>query len=401
MAIITFKGFGGVQLQAEVAGHESDPAILLVHGAGQTREVWSTVVDALVQSGRQVIRLDLRGHGRSDWPADGNYSLHAYAEDLRAVLSQLSVRPVVVAATVGGWIATSALSSDAANLAAGLVLIDMPIGSASEAARQIAGSLPDVGDWDPRVVGAMELDLVADALLNAGPKLNLPIMVMRGGISWVRQSPGASQFDGSLADAEFVEVDDEDLLLVTDRTEALLSHLLDFLEHKQPRSAREFRAGSDARTLRDAMGCFATGVTIVTARGLDGAPIGLTANSFTSVSLDPPLLLVSISNPAGSAPSLQQASRFAINVLQIGQQQASNRFASKGEDRFVAMPWRQGESGVPLLDGSLGCFECKRHAVHHAGDHFILIGEVVRAQYEPRRDPLLYFRGKYRRLHMA
>jgi flavin reductase (DIM6/NTAB) family NADH-FMN oxidoreductase RutF len=226
-------------------------------------------------------------------------------------------------------------------------------------------------------------------------------MVLRGGISWVRQSPGAAEFDAALPNAEVIEVDDAELLLVTDRTEALLARLLDFLERKQPRAASEFRAGSDARTLRDAMGCFATGITIVTSRAPDGTPIGLTANSFTSVSLDPPLLLVSIANNAGSAEALKQASHFVVNVLQTSQQPASNRFAGKGEDRFAATPWQQGESGMPLIDGSLGSFECKRHAIHDGGDHFLLVGEIVRAQYEPRRDPLLYFRGKYRRLHIA
>jgi flavin reductase (DIM6/NTAB) family NADH-FMN oxidoreductase RutF len=196
-------------------------------------------------------------------------------------------------------------------------------------------------------------------------------------------------------------VEDADLLVVTDRTEAFLGHLLDFLERKQPRAATEFRAGSDARTLRDAMGCFATGITIVTAHAPDGTPVGLTANSFTSVSLDPPLLLVCIANSAGSAPVLREAERFGVNVLQTSQQAASNRFAGKGEDRFAATAWGPGETGVPLLDGSLVSFECKRFEVHEGGDHFLLVGEVVRAQFEPRRDPLLYFRGKYRRLHFA
>jgi flavin reductase (DIM6/NTAB) family NADH-FMN oxidoreductase RutF len=149
------------------------------------------------------------------------------------------------------------------------------------------------------------------------------------------------------------------------------------------------------------MGCFATGITIITSRAPDGTPIGLTANSFTSVSLDPPLLLVSIANNAGSAAALQEASCFVVNVLQTGQQLASNRFAGKGEDRFAATAWREGETGMPVLDGSLGSFECMRHAIHDGGDHFLLVGKVVRAQFEPRRDPLLYFRGKYRRLHIA
>ena len=109
MSIMSFKGFGGVRLQAEIAGDENDPIILLIHGAGQTHAVWSTVAEALVQGGRRVVSLDLRGHGFSEWPTDGRYDIEAYAEDLRAVLSQLNSRPVVVAATVGGWIAVQAL----------------------------------------------------------------------------------------------------------------------------------------------------------------------------------------------------------------------------------------------------------------------------------------------------
>jgi flavin reductase (DIM6/NTAB) family NADH-FMN oxidoreductase RutF len=189
--------------------------------------------------------------------------------------------------------------------------------------------------------------------------------------------------------------------VVQDRTDALVGYVLDFLDRKQPPAESEFRSGSDPRTLRDAMGCFATGITIVTATASDGSSVGLTANSFTSVSLEPPLLLVCIANTAGSAGVLRAAERFGVNVLQTSQQQTSNRFASKGEDRFAGTAWSPGESGVPLLDGSLASFECRRHAVHEGGDHFILVGEVVRARFEPRRDPLLYFRGKYRRLHFA
>lgn len=406
MAIVNFRGFGGIRLEAEISGDSHDPAILLVHGAGQTRAVWQDVAEALVQSGRRVVNLDLRGHGGSEWPSDGRYDLEAHVEDMRAVLAQMGSRPVVVAATMGGWIATAALARDAANLAAALVLVDMPVKADPDLAGEIAGRLRQRRaegreTWDERTLGAFPLEGMTDLLMEAAPGLALPTLVVRGGISWMRQSAHSAAFDAALPNAEVETVEDADLLVVTDRTEAFLGLLLDFLDRKQPRAASEFRAGSDARTLRDAMGCFATGITIVTAIGPDGAPVGLTANSFTSVSLDPPLLLVCIANGAGSAPVLQTAEHFGVNVLQIGQQQTSNRFAGKGEDRFGATPWGPGESQVPLLDGSLVSFECRRHAVHEGGDHFILVGEVLRAQFEPRRDPLLYFRGKYRRLHFA
>nr|WP_294169118.1 flavin reductase family protein [uncultured Sphingomonas sp.] len=161
----------------------------------------------------------------------------------------------------------------------------------------------------------------------------------------------------------------------------------------------EYRTGSDPRTLRDALGCFATGVTVVTCLDRDGQPAGLTANSFTSVSLDPPLLLVCVAKRAASARALTGASHFAVNVLQTHQQPASIRFAAKGEDRFGATPWSPGECGPPVLRESLGVFECAVHAVHDGGDHHIVVGEVLRASFDPTLDPLLYFRGRYRRLH--
>ena len=161
----------------------------------------------------------------------------------------------------------------------------------------------------------------------------------------------------------------------------------------------EFRTGSDPRTLRDALGCFATGVTVVTCLDPAGEPVGLTANSFTSVSLDPPLLLVCIGKQAASAKAMTAASHFAVNVLQTGQQPASIRFATRHEDRFGPNDWSPGEYGAPVLEKSLGVFECEMHAIHDGGDHHMVIGRVVKARFDGALDPLLYFRGSYRRLH--
>ena len=161
----------------------------------------------------------------------------------------------------------------------------------------------------------------------------------------------------------------------------------------------EYRSGHDPRTLRDALGCFATGVTVVTCVDVAGAPAGLTVNSFTSVSLDPPLLLVCLAKPAASSAALVAASHFAVNVLQTGQQPASIRFSTRDQDRFGTTPWSTGEAGAPILKDSMGVFECERYAVHDGGDHHILIGQVVKATFDAQLDPLLYFRGSYRRLH--
>ena len=166
-----------------------------------------------------------------------------------------------------------------------------------------------------------------------------------------------------------------------------------------PSPPSEYRTGSDSRTLRDALGCFATGVTVVTCLDAAGKPAGLTANSFTSVSLDPPLLLVCIAKRATSAEAMIAASHFAVNVLQTGQQPASMRFATRHEDRFGPNDWSAGENGAPVLEKSLGVFECETHQVYDGGDHHMLVGRVVKARFDGSLDPLLYFRGSYRRLH--
>jgi flavin reductase (DIM6/NTAB) family NADH-FMN oxidoreductase RutF len=161
----------------------------------------------------------------------------------------------------------------------------------------------------------------------------------------------------------------------------------------------EYRSGHDPRTLRDALGCFATGVTVVTCLNDEGKPAGITVNSFTSVSLDPPLLLVCLYKQAASALALTKASHFAINVLQTGQQPASITFSTRVEDRFGSTSWSCGEAGAPILKDSMGVFECENYAVYDGGDHHILVGQVIKASFDASLDPLLYFRGRYRRLH--
>ena len=150
------------------------------------------------------------------------------------------------------------------------------------------------------------------------------------------------------------------------------------------------------------LGCFATGVTIVTTINADGEPIGLTANSFTSVSLDPPLILFSLAKTSANLETFEKAGKFAVNVNHIGQQPAAGKFASRGVARFEDVDWAlREEGGSPILAGSLASFDCTTHAVHDGGDHVIFIGHVNHASYAPHRDPLLYFRGKFRRLHFA
>ena len=154
----------------------------------------------------------------------------------------------------------------------------------------------------------------------------------------------------------------------------------------------------EPRTLRDAFGCFATGVTVITGRGDDGVSVGLTANSFTSLSLDPPLLLFCPAKTASALPVLRATRRFAVNVLHRESEAVANRFAARNVDRFADAVWEDWD-GLPILSDALASFACSLHAEHDGGDHIIMVGRIERLRYEHARDPLLYLKGRYRRVH--
>ncbi|MBL8179156.1 MAG: flavin reductase family protein [Bryobacterales bacterium] len=150
-------------------------------------------------------------------------------------------------------------------------------------------------------------------------------------------------------------------------------------------------------TFRQACGQFATGVAVATACGPAGEPHGLTINSFTSVSLAPPLVLICIDYRAQVLQVFLRASQFAVNILRDSQQEISNRFAYRVEDRFCEVSWKPGQTGAPILDGALASIECVTRQVIDAGDHTILLGEAV-AVHAGGGDPLLYFNSKYHRI---
>ena len=157
----------------------------------------------------------------------------------------------------------------------------------------------------------------------------------------------------------------------------------------------QLAGGIDLRELRRAFGQFATGVTVVTARGADGRPVGVTANSFTSLSLEPPLVLWALARSAASLPAFQECTHFAVHVLSASQHHLSRLFATAGADKFGGVRAADGPFGVPLLDGVLARFVCRNVRQIEAGDHVIVIGEVER--YETfEGEPLVFHSGSYR-----
>lgn len=172
----------------------------------------------------------------------------------------------------------------------------------------------------------------------------------------------------------------------------------------------EFRPGEDvavhddpvhvaaARLFRDVLGRFASGVTVVTGTS-NGEPVGLTCQSFSSVSLEPPLVLFIPAKSSRAWPLIQRSGKFCVNFLAADQAELSNTMASRGTDKFAEVKWTPSpETGSPMLDGALAQVDCTIHAVHEAGDHYVVIGRVqdLVTRDDGEQDPLLFFRGEYR-----
>jgi flavin reductase (DIM6/NTAB) family NADH-FMN oxidoreductase RutF len=152
-----------------------------------------------------------------------------------------------------------------------------------------------------------------------------------------------------------------------------------------------------ADDFRRVLGHFATGVTILTTCDSDARPTGLTASAFSSVSLDPPLVLICVDHKSQSYPALKERGCFAVNILSTEQQTLSRRCASTRLDKFDGVPHTISDLGLPLIDGALAHLECTTVSMHVEGDHTIFVGRVERAGVGAG-EPLLYFRGQYQQL---
>ena len=160
-------------------------------------------------------------------------------------------------------------------------------------------------------------------------------------------------------------------------------------------SPRALPPNFSAIEFREALGMFATGVTIVTARTMEGTFVGLTANSFNSVSLSPPLVLWSLARSAGAMAAFSAGSHYAINILSADQQDLAKQFAMRDNDRFAGVQFELGAGGAPLIAGAAATFECFNRSRYEEGDHVIFVGEVERCTHRVGASPLLFHGGKF------
>jgi flavin reductase len=157
--------------------------------------------------------------------------------------------------------------------------------------------------------------------------------------------------------------------------------------------------GFTGKEFRSAVGTFATGVTVVTTRGEEHA-YGMTANAFSSVSLDPPLVLVCVIHPSEGSQHIETNGCFAVNILHAEQEPISRYFANRdrprGRDAFSEVPHRTAATGCPIIEGALGFLDCRLHTTHSAGDHQVFIGEVLEIGFDPEGQPLVFHGGRYK-----
>ena len=150
----------------------------------------------------------------------------------------------------------------------------------------------------------------------------------------------------------------------------------------------------DPRTMRDVLGHFASGVTVVTAQDEEG-PIGFTCQSFSSLSLDPPLIVIAPARTSRTWPRLRELGRFCVNVLAEDQTDLSVAFARSGADKFAGVPWRPSRTGQPVLEGVVAWIDCELWAEYDGGDHTLVAARVLDLGADPGRRPLLFHRGAY------
>lgn len=403
------------------------PAVVLIHGVGLQKAIWGPQMDALVTD-YDVIAIDMPGHGGSSRPPEAP-RLSDYSDALLALLDGLGIaRAHVVGHSMGALVALEfALSHPdrvtgvvavnavfcrtAAQRAAIAARVDELRGGehlpdwSGTLARWFGSPVPDtlhsaaqhtkalLGDIDP-VGYTRTYRLFAESDAEHGgrlARLEVPALFLTGSDD-PNSTPSMSEAMARLAPkGRLVVMPDTRHMLPLTHVQAFNAELRAFLAGT---AVQEPSKPVDPRAFRRALGSFLTGITVVATVQPDGTPRGFTANSFTSVSLDPPLILICIAKTASSCPVFTAAEHFSVNILAEHQVSVSGLFASKSADKFGGVGWRRGPAGSPVLDEVAAWFDCRRQEVIDAGDHIILVGRV--AGFDERSvNPLGYCRGAH------
>jgi flavin reductase (DIM6/NTAB) family NADH-FMN oxidoreductase RutF/pimeloyl-ACP methyl ester carboxylesterase len=404
--------------------------LVLIHGVGMQSAAWGPQIAALSKTHR-VLSLDMPGHGGSD-PLPENAALPDYVAWLKAALAALDTGPVNLAGhsmgalIAGGFACThpemlrrvalvngvfrrseqarAAVIARAAEIKTGKIDLETPLKRWFDNSPVEQEARAQVADWLSQVdmtgyATAYSAFAHGDATYAQGwAQIRCPLLALTGDGD-PNSTPAMSRAMAAEAQTGEVEILPGRHMVNLTAAEAVTASLTRWLQ--RPEAANDMTKdlqmsapALDPRALRDAFGTFMTGVTVVTSHDSSGTPLGFTANSFSSVSLDPPLLLVCMANSSRNYEALTQASGFAVNILAEDQKQISNTFARPSDDRFAQVTWQNGPHGSPILAGVSAWFDCAMHKTVEAGDHVILIGEVK--AFDASTAPGLgYARGAY------
>jgi (E)-2-((N-methylformamido)methylene)succinate hydrolase len=420
-------------------------AVILIHGVGMDSSIWSLQIEALAQ-GHDVIAYDMLGHGGTTLPPT-DARLSDYADQLLSLMDRLDLdKAHVVGHSMGALVALEFALTHAARCrsvtALNAVYCRTPEQRAAVEARALAladGAASSSADgalarWFGNPVPAhlaARADMVRNLLSSVDPvgyartyslfarsddahrgrleTLAVPSLFATGELD-PNSTPAMSEAMAAAAPNARCEILRGERHVMALTATATVNHnlraFIDAVESREYRQADRAPAfkgvppmadqplSIDPKAFRQALGAFVTGVTVVSTLEPDGAPRGFTANSFASVSLDPPLVLVCIAKTASSYPVFSRAAHFSISVLAEAQKDISSLFASKASDKFALAPWRRGATGSPIIDGAAAWFDCRHRNIVEAGDHIILIGEVVGFDHSSA-SPLGYCRGAY------
>ncbi|MHA6644928.1 alpha/beta fold hydrolase [Mesorhizobium sp. A623] len=414
-------------------------AIVFVHGVGMNAAIWQPQIDRL-KSRYDVIAIDMLGHGASPLPPE-QASLSDYARQVIHLLDHLGLDRASVVGHSMGALVVQEVALAAPERIRRLVSINAVFRRSPALAEAVRARAADLsGHGDPAGITATvarwfgerispelaDAAAMARAALESAdqqgyarayrlfaradnehaerlPKLAMPALFMTGSEDR-NSSPSMSAAMARLApQGSCLVLDGEKHMMALASPEKVTRHILAFLESGDGAKATEgskMDAAFDAMEFRRALGSFLTGVTIVTTIGPDGEPRGFTANSFTSVSLDPPLVLICIAKKAHSHPVFSASKGFAVNILSEEQKAASGIFASKAADKFDAVEWHAGSTASPMIDNSVAAFDCDMEQLIDAGDHSILIGRVRDFSHNGAQ-PLGFCRGAYVNLGLS
>ena len=424
---VEFQGRDGLESRVAYRRAGAGPAVVLIHGVGLQKAIWGPQMDALVAD-HDVIAMDMPGHGKSSQPPEAPV-LADYADAVLALLDGLGIaRAHVVGHSMGALVALEFALTHPERVA-GVVAVNAVFCRTAAQRAAISARVDELDggrnlpDWSgtlarwfgspvPPYLGAAadhtkallaDVDpvgytrtyrLFAEADAEHGGRLTqlaVPALFVTGAED-PNSTPAMSEAMARLAPkGRLVVLPDVRHMLPLTHVEAFNGELRGFLAATADGTAS---APVDPRAFRRALGSFLTGITVVATMQPDGTPRGFTANSFTSVSLDPPLVLICIAKTASSCPVFSAAEGFSVNILAEHQMSVSGLFASKSADKFAGVGWRRGPAGNPVIDDVAAWFDCRRHEVIDAGDHVILVGRV--AGFDERAvNPLGYCRGAH------